>query len=132
MAVASVSFLLISRALLTFFFFSLRSSSLSSVRRSFSRDKFHRRLRRSVALESQTLTTKQHQRIFPPLAHRVTNSNRIYKKIRQPLARPVHGPRTIFSTGTPPSLAQRIVLTKAVSSSSRSTSLRITRSNLPR
>jgi hypothetical protein len=29
-------------------------------------------------------------------------------------------------------LAQRIVLTKAVSSSSRSTSLRITRSNLPR
>ena len=126
-------FLLISRVQ-TFFFFSLLFFLRPFVVGSFSseRDKFHRRLRRSVALESQTLTTKQHQRIFAPLAHRVTNSNRIYKKIRQPRARPVHGPRTIFSTGTPPSLAQRIVLTKAVSSSSRSTSLRITRSNLPR
>lgn len=87
-----------------------------------------RLLRVSIARVKLTLTIRD----FLSSSHRRNTTLRIYKKIRQPRARPVHGPRTTFSTGMRPSSAQPIVPTKAVSFSSRSISLRIIRSNRQR
>lgn len=87
-----------------------------------------RLLRVSIARVKLTLTIRD----FLSSSHRRNTTHRIYKKIRQPRARPVHGPRTTFSTGMRPSSAQPIVPTKAVSFSSRSISLRIIRSNRQR
>ena len=87
-----------------------------------------RLLRVSIARVKLTLTIRD----FLSSSHRRNTTHRIYKKIRQPRARPVHGPRTTFSTGMRPSSDQPIVPTKAVSFSSRSISLRIIRSNRQR
>jgi len=87
-----------------------------------------RLLRVSIARVKLTLTIRD----FLSSSHRRNTTHRIYKKIRQPRARPVHGPRTTFSTGMRPSSAQPIVPTKAVSFSSRSIFLRIIRSNRQR
>jgi len=100
-----------------FFFFSLSKERKES-----------RLLRVSIARVKLTLTIRD----FLSSSHRRNTTHRIYKKIRQPRARPVHGPRTTFSTGMRPSSAQPIVPTKAVSFSSRSIFLRIIRSNRQR
>jgi hypothetical protein len=120
------------RATRHFFFSSFRfllrfSRSFFSVFLSLSLER-QRLLRVSIARVKLTLTIRE----FLSSSHRRNTTHRIYKKIRQPRARPVHGPRTTFSTGMRPSSAQPIVPTKAVSFSSRSISLRIIRSNRQR
>lgn len=129
---ATASLLSISRALRDIFFSSFRfllrfSPSFFSVFLSKER-KESRLLRVSIARVKLTLTIRD----FLSSSHRRNTTHRIYKKIRQLRARPVHGPRTTFSTGMRPSSAQPIVPTKAVSFSSRSISLRIIRSNRQR
>lgn len=115
----------------TFFFLFAFSSIFSFFFLCFSLSKERkesRLLRVSIARVKLTLTIRD----FLSSSHRRNTTHRIYKKIRQPRARPVHGPRTTFSTGMRPSSAQPIVPTKAVSFSSRSISLRIIRSNRQR
>ena len=129
---ATASLLSISRALRDIFFSSFRfllrfSPSFFSVFLSKER-KESRLLRVSIARVKLTLTIRD----FLSSSHRRNTTHRIYKKIRQLRARPVHGPRTTFSTGMRPSSAQPIVPTKAVSFSLRSISLRIIRSNRQR
>lgn len=131
--VATASLFSISRARrdIFFFFFSLSSSIFSFFFLCFSLSKERkesRLLRVSIARVKLTLTIRD----FLSSSHRRNTTHRIYKKIRQLRARPVHGPRTTFSTGMRPSSAQPIVPTKAVSFSSRSIFLRIIRSNRQR
>merc|ERR1712216_393734 len=90
-----------------------------------------KRRRHQCAIES-TYNNRNRKRLKKWRRNESRKSLWTCKKIRQPRARLARGRRTTYSTGTRPSSAQPKVLTKAACSSSRSTSLPITRLNRQR